>query len=273
MAYTHVGNAAANVEAEEDQIFGGVIRGTRYLRKIFRATMAATARAETDLADLASTERTSRSDLNGASVAFAYEMPEAIKFDSGVRFAGVALDWQRADRVGGGEEEDIAALIAGLSYNLSDDPEHGWALDLQGIYNFGDGVVNLASAVARARAEQYALVGALRYAERPFLQTRWQAALTVAWKDYQDFVSASSFAIAPSFAWRLGSGVEFVSQYRYLDNASTLAAAENLDRSHSLFLGVSFSLAATFNESVGERASILSLEHDMLNPGPAAQGH
>lgn len=273
LAFTHVGNASANVEAEEDQIFGGVLSGMHRLDKEWRASLAATARAESDLANLASTSRTSRSDLNGAAAMVAYEVPEAIKFDRGLRFAGFGLDWQRADRVGGGDEEDVTALLAGFTYNLSDDPEASWALDAQGIYNFGDSVPSLATHVARARSEQYAIVGAVRYADRPQLQTRWQAALTLAFKDYQDFSDASSFAVVPSFAWRLGSGIELLSQYRFLDNGAPLATAENLDSSHTLFLGLSFAFDATFNESVGERDSILYLEHDMLNPGPAGFGH
>ena len=273
LAFTHVGNAGANVEAEEDQIFGGVLGGTRYLWKHFQARAFATARAETDLTDLTNSDRTSRSNLNGASLGFAYEMPEAIKFDRGIRYAGVGLDWQRVDELAGGDDDDVAAFLAGLSYNLSDDPEASWALDLQGIYNFGAGVANLNSNVARARGEQYALVGALRYTARPQLQTDWQAALTVAWKDYVDFNDASSLALVPSIAWRLGSGIEAVGQYRYLNNGATLGTAENKDSSHTLFLGLSFALDTTFNESVGARGSILSLEHNMLNPGPAGLGH
>jgi hypothetical protein len=271
--FTHVGNAGANVEAEEDQIFGGVLGGTRYLWTHFKASAFATARAETDLGDLASTERSSRSNLNGASLGFAYEISEAIKFDRGLRYAGVGLDWQRVDELAGGDDDDVTAFLAGLSYNLNDHPEAGWAVDFQGIYNFGAGVANLNSDVTRARAEQYALVGALRYTDRPHLQTNWQAALTLAWKDYADFNDASSLALVPSVAWRLGSGIEAVGQYRYLNNGATLGTAENKDASHTLFLGLSFAFDTTFNESVGARGSILNLEHNMLNPGPAGLGH
>ena len=273
LAFTHVGNAGANVEAEEDTIFGGVLGGTRYLWKQFQAQAFATARAETDLTNLTNSDRTARSNLNGAAFGFAYEIPEEIKFDRGIRYAAVGLDWQRVDELAGGDDDDVAAVLAGLSYNLSDDPEASWALDFQGIYNFGAGVANLNSDVARARGEQYALVSALRYTARPQLQTDWQAAITVAWKDYADFDDASSFAIVPSIAWRLGSGVEVLGQYRFLNNGATLGAAENQDRSHTLFLGLSFALDTTFNESVGARGSILSLEHNMLNPGPAGLGH
>jgi len=273
LAFTHVGNAGANVEAEEDQIFGGILGGTRYLWKQFQARAFATARAETDLTDLANSDRTTRSNLNGAAFGLAYEIPEAIKFDSGIRYAGLGVDWQRVDELAGGGDNDVTAFLAGLSYNLNDDPEAGWALDFQGIYNFGAGIANLATEVARARGEQYALVGALRYTHRPQLQTEWQAAVTLAWKDYADFNDASSLVVVPSVAWRLGSGIEALGQYRYENNGATLGAAENRDSSHALILGLSFALDTTFNESVGARSSILDLEHNMLNPGPAGLGH
>ncbi|MBT6441295.1 MAG: hypothetical protein HOK61_02615 [Alphaproteobacteria bacterium] len=273
LAFTHVGNGNANVEAEEDQIYGGVVQGNLWFTPEWRVMGAATARAETDLANLGSTERTSRSDLNGLAAGVFWEMPESIRFDRGLRFAGLSLDWQQADRVGGGEEEDISAIIGGAVINLSDDPEASWSIDLQGIYNLGSSVPSLDANVSRARAEQYAVVGALRYIDRPYLQTNWQAALTVGWRDYADISSASAFAITPSVAWRIGSGINVVGQYRYLDQDIALAAAENNSASHTLLAGLTFSLDTTFNESVGERNSILTMEHDMLDVGPVNRGH
>jgi len=273
LAFTHVGNAHANVDAEEDQIFGGVVGGTRYFDGGLQASAYGTARAETDLSDLSDKERTSRFNLNGMALGFAYDVPEAIKFDSGFRYAGIALDWQSADALAGGDDEQIVSVLGGISYNLSDDPEATWALDLQGIYTFGDGASDLTTEVGRARADQYSVVTALRYTDRPYLQTNWQAALTFAWKDYADLDDSWSVAVVPSVAWRIGSGIDVLTQYIYRENQSALAAAENLSSSHTLFVGMSFALNATFNESVGTRGSILDLEHDMLNPGPAGLGH
>jgi len=222
---------------------------------------------------LSDKERTSRFNLNGMALGFAYDVPEAIKFDSGFRYAGIALDWQSADALAGGDDEQIVSVLGGISYNLSDDPEATWALDLQGIYTFGDGASDLTTEVGRARADQYSVVTALRYTDRPYLQTNWQAALTFAWKDYADLDDSWSIAVVPSVAWRIGSGIDVLTQYIYRENQSALAAAENLSASHTLFVGMSFALNATFNESVGTRGSILDLEHDMLNPGPAGLGH
>ncbi len=272
--FTHVANASSNRTAEEDTIYGGQLRGTIYLPGSNIFTFAAlTARVETDVANLGDTSRQSGTAINGLSLGLAYDVPEAIKFDSGVRYAGAALDLQRVDEFSGTGEDDLAALIGGLSYNLSDNPERAWALDLQGIYNFGIGAPDLASVVGRARAESWAVAAALRFARRPFLQTSWQAALTLAFKDYGEFSDASSVGVTPSLAWRLGSGIEALAQYRYVANGATLAGGVDLDSSHELYFGLSFAFDATFNESVGQRNSILNLEHDLLDNGPILGGH
>ncbi len=274
LGFTHVGNAHANVEAEEDQIYGGIASGTLFLGNgRYRLTATGTARAETDLSNLASTERESRFSLNGGALTFAYDVPEEIKFDAGLRFLGVTIDWQRAGALGSGDDEDIVAVVGGTTINLSDNPEASWAIDLQGIYNFGDGTTSLAEAVQRARAEHYSVVGGLRYTSRPFLQTDWQAAITAAWRDYPGIDDAASIALVPSFAWRIGSGIDVVAEYIFEANGDALASAENVDTKHTGLIGIRFALDTTFNESVGARGSILNLEHDMLDAGPTGIGH
>jgi hypothetical protein len=272
--FTHVANASSNREAEEDTIYGGQLRGTLYWPGTsFFSFAALTARVETDVANLADTARKSSTNLNGLSVGLAYDVPEAIKFDSGVRYAGVAFDVQQVDELSGTGEDELIALLGGLSYNLTDNPERAWALDLQGIYIFGISAPGLAGPVTRARAESWSVAAALRFARRPYLQTKWQAALTVALKDYSDFDDATSFALAPSIAWRLGSGIEALAQYRFVANDGVLGAGLGLNSSHHVSFGLSFSFDATFNESVGQRNAILNLEHDMLDNGPILGGH
>ncbi len=272
--YTHVLNGSSNAEAEEDVIYGGLLAGRYFLTDSRVALSAAlTARTETRATALSDTDRQARFNLNGLSVGAAYDVPEDLKFDRGLRFAGITVDAQRVENTNGIGKTNIAALIAGATYNLSENPEQSWAVDAQAIYSFGDSVPSLAGHLFRARAESVAVVGAVRYASRPFLQTRWQAALTVAYKDYTDFDDAGSFALAPSFAWRLGSGVELVAQYRYRVNGDRLAADTGLDSDHTILIGGTFAFDYTLNESVSQRGSILSLEHDMLDIGPIGGGH
>jgi hypothetical protein len=273
--FTHVLNAAANAEGEEFQVYGGVVRGTYYLGSgAWSATGQLTARMETNLDDLSSRAVDSTTKFNGVAAGVAYSLPETVKFDPGIRFAGVAVDVQRAENVTTNTgSHTIPAVIAGASVNLGDNPERSWVLDAQGIYNLGETVPGLAQSVYRAQAESWSAVAAIRYLHRPMLQTRWQGALTAAYKDYADFDDAAALVVVPSFAYRLGSGVELVAQYRYRDNERQLAQATGIDERHRVWLGLRFGLSGTFNESVGERGSILDLEHGIANPGPAAGRH
>ncbi len=268
--FTHVPNGSSAAEAEEYQIFGNVVEGRWWVTRTFGLDAGFTARARTDAAG----ERLSGEEFNGARLGFAYELPEAIKFARGLRYAAIRLDAQRVNDQGPGLPSDrMASWIAAAAFNLSDNPEATWALDLQAIANEGTGLQGIASRVERARTKSRALVAALRYGERPALQTRWQAALTLGVKDYRDFEQARAYALAPSFGYRLGSGVELLAQYRYTNNDTALAAATGVETEQRVELGLMFSLAHTFNESVGERQSILNLEHNMFDLGPMGGGH
>ncbi len=270
LGYTYVLNGSANAEAEEYQQFGGVAQGTWWFTPIFELTGGLTARTETDAAGA----RISTADFNGGFLGIAYDVPEAIKFDRGLRYAGIRLDSQRVQGLGAGLPSDrMNALIGALVLNLSDNPEATWNLDLQAIANDGASVTSLAPHAARARAQSEAFTAALRYGHRPALQTRWQAALTLGWKDYSDFTDAKATVIAPSYGYRLGSGVEFLAQYVYTKYDGALATGLNLDRKQQVQLGLIFSFDHTFNESVGERKSILNLEHNMFDIGPLGGGH
>ena len=145
-------------------------------------------------------------------------------------------------------------------------------LDVQGIMTQGANVSGVAEPYQRARAKSQAMATALRYAHRPNLQTRWQAALTVAWKNYPDISDTRSVALVPSFVWRAGSGVEVMAQYRYVYNGDGLATV-NGQREQQVLVGLNFNFATTFNESVGSRSDILNFEHNMLDLGPVSGGH
>ena len=146
-------------------------------------------------------------------------------------------------------------------------------LDAQCIANQGAAVSSLASRFERSRAKSTAVAAAVRYGHRPYLQTRWLAGVTAGWKRYDDFDDASSFAVAPNWLYRLGSGVDFIAQYVYVKNRGGLATVAGLDAEQEFLLGLSFAFDATFNETVGESRSILNLEHNMQDVGPAGGGH
>ena len=270
LTYTHVPNGSSNADAEEYQQFGGVATATWWITPTASVDAGFTARTRTDAAG----ERDSSSDFNGGYLGIAYDAPEAVTVDRGIRYAGLRIDAQDAEIAGLGlPSERIKAVIGAVSFNLGDNPEATWDLDLQLIANDGVAVPDLASEVGRSRAKSKAAVMAVRYGHRPALQTRWQFALNLAWKDYSDFDEASSYVLAPSYIYRLGSGVEFLAQYSYTDYDATLAAALGREKKQRISVGLQFAFDHTFNESVGERKSILNLEHNTLDFGPAGGGH
>lgn len=268
--FTHVPNGSSAAEAEEYQIFGNVIEGRWWFTPKLGLDAAFTARTRTD----ATGDRISGEQFNGARIGLSYDVPESIKFARGLRYAGVRLDAQRVNDQGPGLPRDrMNSWIAAAALNLSDNPEATWNLDLQAILNEGTGLRDISGEVERARSKSRAVVAALRYGERPALQTRWQAALTVGLKDYSDFDNARSWVVSPSYGYRLGSGVELLAQYAYSKNDDALAAATGVETEQRVELGLSFSFGHTFNESVGERQSILNIEHNMFDLGPMGGGH
>ncbi len=270
LAYAYVLNGSAQASAEEYQQFGGVAQATWWITPRLELSGGFTARTETDVAGT----RESTADFNGAFLGVAYDVPEAIKFDRGIRYAGLRFDGQRVQDLGVGlPKDETTAVIGALVLNLSDDPEATWNLDLQAIANRGAEVADLGSEAARARAKSRAVVAALRYGHRPALQTRWQAALVAGWKDYPDFDDAASYVLGPTYGYRLGAGVEFLAQYLYFKNDPTLAAVLNRESEQRVQLGLLFAFDHTFNETVGERKSILNLEHNMFDLGPLGGGH
>lgn len=271
--FTYVQNGQSNARTELYHIFGNVAQATYWLTPYLSVAAAAVGWTETDPADLATNPRKSTAELNGAALTLAYDQPEAIKFDRGLRYAGVSVNYQNLDALGTSPGDRKTAVIGALTYNFSNDPQRTLVLDLQGIWDGGAQVNALTDPYQRARAKSRAVAAALRYGHRPALQTRWQAALTAAWKEYDEFGGASAFAIAPSLAYRLGSGVDLVAQYLYRDNDSALAAATGVNRDQRILLGLKFSFDFTLNESVGERGSILNLERNMTNYGPVSPGH
>lgn len=266
LAFTHVGNASSAADTEVYEVFGNTAEAAWWPTRRVRTHAAVIGRTETDAVGTVTKE----GSFNGANVGVSWGLPAAIKFDRGLRFAGLVVDTQEAE---GLDNERMNAAIAGFIYNLNTNPEADWVWETQLIANEGVPVSALDTELARRRAESRAVVTALRFNKRPYLQTRWQAALTAAWKDFPGFDDASSYAIAPSFVYRLGSAVDWVTQYVYTHNSGGLAQAVGIEAEHALYTGLSFGFAHTFNESVGERESILSIEHDMGTIGPVGGGH
>lgn len=259
LAYTHVGNASSN--DEYDQLYGEVFALDWFVdRKIQRLNLwTGTRRNGTSFSN-------APQGLDSYGGGYVYEQPADLIYVKRIRHAGVLLDSQEVTTAGGSER--LNAVIAGIEVNLNSSPEDNWSLAVQAIASDGiDGIgaADIASSNAdaianRARAAATSLVTSVRFTKRPHLLTRWQAGLTLAYKDFADVGSAGQWSIAPSLFYRLGQGIDGVAQLRYTDYDTALGGGTDT----TVQLGLAFSLETIFNNNIGERDSILNLEHGYI---------
>jgi hypothetical protein len=254
LAYTHVGNGSSNEEF--DQIYGKHIAFDWIFDKKIQSLglWAGTRRNGEDAVFV-----DAPSGIDSFGLGYTYEQPQDLIYVEKLRHAGIWLDRQQIKIAG--DTKWMTAVIAGLEFNLNDDPSQNWSLALQAIANNGDdNMGGLASVAERARAKSNAFVASLRYTRRPHLLTRYQGAVTVAWKDYSDFDNATQWTVAPSAVYRIGQGIDLLGQLKYTDYSAGLIDGSDT----SAYLGIAFSLEAMFNDNIGERDSILNLEHSYI---------
>lgn len=259
--YAYVGNASSNEEF--DQLYGSTVSLDWFIdRKIQSLGVWAGTRINGEETPTFDNAPDGADSYGGGYV---YEQSEDLRYVTWLRHAGLLADRQKVEALG--EEEWMTAVIAGAEFNLVMNPQSNWSLAVQGIASEGiDGLtladlLDLTDGVSnRARAKYRSYVTSLRYTARPNLLTRWQAALTVGYKDYSDFDDAEQTTIAPSLFYRLGQGVDLLAQYRRTSYGDALGeVTDNVAQ-----LGIAFGLGATFNDNIGERASILNLEHGYI---------
>lgn len=255
LTYTHVGNGSSNEEF--DQIYGEHIAfDWIFDQKIqMLGVWAGTRRNGEDplFAD-------APGGIDSYGLGYTYEQPEDLIYIEKIRHTGLWIDSQEVETAG--DSEWMTSVIAGIEFNLNDDPTASWSMGIQAIANNGiDNVASLASVAERARAKSTSLVASIRYTGRPHLLTRYQGAITFAYKDYSDFDNATQWSIAPSAMYRIGQGIDLLTQVKYTDYDSGLVDGSDT----SLYLGIAFSLEAMFNDNIGERDSILNLEHSYID--------
>lgn len=256
LGMTHVGNGSSNEEF--DQLFGKIVS---FDWVVDQKVQKLGAWLGTRRNDLAITNAADGFDSYGAS--YRYEQPETMRYLKRIRHAGIMLDSQKDSA---GNNEFFQSLIAGAEFNLNINPKSSWSMGAQAILNSGVPGVSLADlndatdAVSnRARGQSTAFVASLRYTKRPHLLTRLQAAVTVGYKSYD--AGGSETSIAPNLAYRIGEGVDVVAQYRNTQYDDGLAA---IGPTNLFQIGLVFNLDATYNDTIGERDSILNLEHGYI---------
>lgn len=249
--YTHVGNASS--EEEFDQIFGKQISFDLFLdQKIQRVGLWAGTRRNSP--DITYANAPSGFDSLGAS--YIYEQPEDLRYVKRLRHAGLLVDVQKVETTTG--EEWSLALVAGAEANLNIDPRYNWSLAGQAILNQG---INDAPVVANlAASESSSVVVSLRHTGRPKLLTRYQAGLTFAYKDYADITDGTQWSVVSNAFYRLGQGMDLLMQLSYTDYGDGLGGGDDAMAQ----IGMAFGFDAMFNDTIGERDSILNLEHGYI---------
>ena len=248
LTYSHVGNASSTEEF--DQIYGESFKFDWFVdRKMQAVSLWAGTRNGDE-----------ENGFNSYGLGYQYAQPEHLHFTRRIRLAGIQLDRQKVEF--SNDDEWITAVIAGADINLNRDPSKVWSLAVQAIVKDGiDGITQIDNFATQAQAESSSLVAALRYINRPNLLTSWQAGLTFGYKDYSDMTDATQFSIAPSFVYKLGQGIDLLTQVIYTSYDDGLYAGGD----DVMFqVGISFSLESVFNDQIHDRNSILNLEHKYI---------
>jgi len=249
--YTHVGNVSSNAEA--DQIYGEHASFDWFLNQKIQK-LSAWAGTRNNGQDI-----NAPNSLDSYGFGYVYQQPEDLRYVEWIRHAGVLVDRQKL-RVTN-DTEWLTAIVAGIEWNLNMHPAANWSAATQMIVNNGiDNTTQVDTIMARARTKSTTFVTSVRYTARPKLLTRWQAAITFAYKDYADVSAASQWSIVPSFVYLIGQGIDVFGQVKYTDYDTGLGGGSDT----AIQIGMAFSLEAMFNDSIGERDSILNLEHGYI---------
>lgn len=246
LEYSHVLNAGSNEEF--DQVYGDLVsfdwfvKGKTQNLNVWFGTRGSTLEG-----------------INSYGIAYLNQQPEDLIYVKSNRHWGVRIDRQEVDI--GGTTEWMTAYLIGIDQNLNRNPSGIWNVTAQLMQNMGlDNATVLSSVSSRAKSPAVSFVSSINFTHRPKLLTRHRYALSLAYKDYSDVDNANQFSIVPSYLCRFGQGIDMVAQLVYTENGTALGGGSDL----KIQFGLSFSFDAVFNDQIGERDSILNLEHGYL---------
>lgn len=249
LVYTHVGNASS--DEEFDQIYGNRISFDLFIDQKIQSVGLWTGTRRNGPA-----YANAPNGFDSVGASYIYEQPEDLQYVKRLRHAGLMIDGQKVETTTG--DDWNFALIAGAEANLNIDPRQNWSLAGQTIVN--QGVSGTPVVANLAATESNSMVLSLRYTGRPKLLTRYQAGLTFAYKDYADIDDGTQWSVVTNAFYRIGQGVDLLAQLSYTDYGDGLGGGNDAIAQ----IGMAFSFDAMFNDNIGERDSILNLEHGYI---------
>lgn len=267
--YIYVPNATSYAENEEYQFYAPQLSFDWFVdRKRNALSLWAASQVETDITG----DRTAKTDLNTAGTGWKYAVSEDLRYVERLREAGVFVQYQKVNDEIAGIDDGITSVIAGAAWNLNRNPAANWSMAAQGIYSNGIDNVDVdtiagTEAQVRAglrRAKFWSAVVSASFTHRPKLLTRSRSSLTLAYKDFPEGNRASQFSIVPSFVYRLGHVLDLTAQYSYTRWNDGLARLTGFEAEQRVLLGLVFGFEQRFNDQIGERDSILNLEHGYI---------
>ncbi|MCH8841437.1 MAG: hypothetical protein IID61_00510 [SAR324 cluster bacterium] len=273
LTYTNVLNGSLGFEIEDDpeHLFGDNIVFEWFFRPSFwRAAVFSENRTQTKVEDFAL-----RKDAppNTLGFSISYEVPDAVKYDYVLRRLGFIYDAQALDRRSG-DAAQLSSLLLGGVLALNDNPEFPWEGAFQVITTAGlddrDSSGNEVGAQAEgelSREAATATVLSVFYANRKYLRTRWDVALTLARKSYPDISGGAQWTAAPTYRYALSSGVHLIAQVIYTDYGDGLAEIIGRDRDYRIQVGVTMFVEQAVNDEVVDYDSILEMEQGSLFRG------
>jgi len=258
LSYTHVGNASSSTEF--DQIHARIFSFDWFVDRRYQSINIWTGMRGDDTGVPAS------GGFDSYGAGYQFELPAELRYVKRLGHAGILLDTQQVTTTSG--DEWMKAVIAGAELNLNLDPRANWSMAVQTIFNEGiDGITTgdlngpVNDVANQARAKSTSLVAGWRFTSRPNLLTRWQASLSLGYKDYPDVTSATQWSIVPSFVYRLGQGVDILTELIHTQYGDALYGG---GEDNTVQVGIAFSLDAKFNDNIGERSSILNIEYGYI---------
>jgi len=251
--YSHVNTASSNLEF--DQMYGTNIEFDWYFGKGNQSFGVWTGSRTND-----SSNPNAPEGYDTQGYGFNYKPSEDLQYLNRIRHAGIIIDTQRVETATGSKW--MQSAVAGVEFNININPISSWAMAVQVVNNNGiDGENELTTVSSRAKAKSNAQVISLRYTSRPKLLTRWQFAIAYATKKYDQITNAKNTSLITNFDYRLGQGVDLIAQLKQTDYSNDI---NNGNDETIVQFGISFQFDTVFNNTIGERNSILNLEHGYI---------